>query len=234
MNERNVGVRTDDFTSYLSHVFLMMFLGIGLTAIIAVLTSHNMTLLRLAMQLQSGVAGTLVLLAVYVGLSLVLRGALAKANIRLAVGLYLLYAGITGFTWSVLGLIYDVTAIWQAFMSAAVFFGLMTIYALNTKRDLSSWGRYLIIAVVAVLISSLLNVFLFRSGTADLIFSLLGVVLFAGLTAFDVQKIKNFYAASQGDVNSLAAMGVYSAFMLYLDFINLFLYLLRIFGRQRD
>ncbi|MDD7542698.1 MAG: hypothetical protein PUK05_00590, partial [Peptoniphilaceae bacterium] len=107
MNERNVGVRTDDFTSYLSHVFLMMFLGIGLTAIIAVLTSHNMTLLRLAMQLQSGVAGTLVLLAVYVGLSLVLRGALAKANIRLAVGLYLLYAGITGFTWSVLGLIYD-------------------------------------------------------------------------------------------------------------------------------
>ncbi|MDY3986581.1 Bax inhibitor-1/YccA family protein [Peptoniphilaceae bacterium SGI.137] len=234
MNERNVGVRTDDFTSYLSHVFLMMFLGIGLTAIVAVLTSHNMTLLRLAMQLQSGVAGTLVLLAVYVGLSLVLRGALAKANIRLAVGLYLLYAGITGFTWSVLGLIYDVTAIWQAFMSAAVFFGLMTIYALNTKRDLSSWGRYLIIAVVAVLISSLLNVFLFRSGTADLIFSLLGVVLFAGLTAFDVQKIKNFYAASQGDVNSLAAMGVYSAFMLYLDFINLFLYLLRIFGRQRD
>ncbi|MCI6157444.1 MAG: Bax inhibitor-1/YccA family protein [Peptoniphilaceae bacterium] len=234
MNETNVGVRTEDFTSYLSRVFLMMFLGIGLTAIVAVLTSHNMTLLRLAMQLQSGVAGTLVLLAVYVGLSLVLRGALAKANIRLAVGLYLLYAGITGFTWSVLGLIYDVTAIWQAFMSAAVFFGLMTIYALNTKRDLSSWGRYLIIAVVAVLISSLLNVFLFRSGTADLIFSLLGVVLFAGLTAFDVQKIKNFYAASQGDVNSLAAMGVYSAFMLYLDFINLFLYLLRIFGRQRD
>lgn len=234
MNETNVGVRTEDFTSYLSRVFLMMFLGIGLTAIVAVLTSHNMTLLRLAMQLQSGVAGTLVLLAVYVGLSLVLRGALAKANIRLAVGLYLLYAGITGFTWSVLGLIYDVTAIWQAFMSAAVFFGLMTIYALNTKRDLSSWGRYLIIAVVAVLISSLLNVFLFRSGTADLIFSLLGVVLFAGLTAFDVQKIKNFYAASQDDVNSLAAMGVYSAFMLYLDFINLFLYLLRIFGRQRD
>ena len=234
MNETNVGVRTEDFTSYLSRVFLMMFLGIGLTAIVAVLTSHNMTLLRLAMQLQSGVAGTLVLLAVYVGLSLVLRGAIAKANIRLAVGLYLLYAGITGFTWSVLGLIYDVTAIWQAFMSAAVFFGLMTIYALNTKRDLSSWGRYLIIAVVAVLISSLLNVFLFRSGTADLIFSLLGVVLFAGLTAFDVQKIKNFYAASQGDVNSLAAMGVYSAFMLYLDFINLFLYLLRIFGRQRD
>lgn len=234
MNETNVGVRTEDFTSYLSRVFLMMFLGIGLTAIVAVLTSHNMTLLRLAMQLQSGVAGTLVLLAVYVGLSLVLRGALAKANIRLAVGLYLLYAGITGFTWSVLGLIYDVTAIWQAFMSAAVFFGLMTIYALNTKRDLSSWGRYLIIAVVAVLISSLLNVFLFRSGTADLIFSLLGVVLFAGLTAFDVQKIKNFYAVSQDDVNSLAAMGVYSAFMLYLDFINLFLYLLRIFGRQRD
>ena len=234
MNERNVGVRTDDFTSYLSHVFLMMFLGIGLTAIIAVLTSHNMTLLRLAMQLQSGVAGTLVLLAVYVGLSLVLRGALAKANIRLAVGLYLLYAGITGFTWSVLGLIYDVTAIWQAFMSASVFFGLMTIYALNTKRDLSSWGRYLIIAIVAILISSLLNVFLFRSGMADLIFSLIGVVLFAGLTAFDVQKIKNFYAVSQDDVNSLAAMGVYSAFMLYLDFINLFLYLLRIFGRQRD
>ncbi|MDD7543493.1 MAG: Bax inhibitor-1/YccA family protein [Peptoniphilaceae bacterium] len=234
MNETNVGVRTEDFTSYLSRVFLMMFLGIGLTAIVAVLTSHNMTLLRLAMQLQSGGAGTLVLLAVYVGLSLVLRGALAKANIRLAVGLYLLYAGITGFTWSVLGLIYDVTAIWQAFMSAAVFFGLMTIYALNTKRDLSSWGRYLIIAVVAVLISSLLNVFLFRSGTADLIFSLLGVVLFAGLTAFDVQKIKNFYAVSQDDVNSLAAMGVYSAFMLYLDFINLFLYLLRIFGRQRD
>lgn len=145
-------------------------------------------------------------------------------------GLFLLYSACTGVSLSVLLSFYDGAVIAKAFGSAAGLFGLMAVVGFTTKTDLTNFGRILMLGLVALIISSIVNYFI-GSSFMEYIISIVGVAIFTGLTAYDVQKIKRIAAQSDGS-ETFMKLSVMAAFNLYLDFINLFLFLLRIFGRR--
>ena len=166
--------------------------------------------------------------------------ALATAVWRLSFGaaalIFVVYAALTGFSLSGIVLYYDLGTLTQAFLSATALFAVMSIVGLTTKADLTKLGTYLIIGLVGIIIAMFINFFL-RSNTFDFIISIIGVIIFTGLTAYDTQKIARLAADPriQGDGSQLAGkLSILGALTLYLDFLNLFLFLLRIFGRSQS
>jgi len=153
--------------------------------------------------------------------------------------MFFVYAGLNGLTLSSIFMYYDFGTIALAFGVAAIVFVLMSIIGLVTKQDLTKWGPILFFGLIGIIIATLVNMFL-RSSALDLIISYLGVLLFMGLIVFDTKYIKDMTAktvSADGDAgavssNALSKLSVLGALKLYLDFINLFLFLLRIFGRR--
>lgn len=147
------------------------------------------------------------------------------------IGLFVAYSVINGISFSTIFLIYDLGSIAKVFLSTTALFAIMAIAGYTTKTDLSKLGTLLMIGLIGIVIASLINFFM-HSAKMDYIISILGVIIFTGLTAWDVQKIKNmgFQAEGTSIANKLGIMG---ALTLYLDFINLFLFLLRLFGGKR-
>lgn len=146
--------------------------------------------------------------------------------------LYWGFAVLMGLSLSTIFLVYSGTSIAQAFFATAAGFAGLSLYGYTTKRDLSAFGTFLIMGVVGLLIASLLNIF-FQSSTLNLVISFVGVLLFAGLTAYDTQKIKSMYSYVAG-TDMMGKTVIMGALTLYLDFINMFLFLLRLFGSSRD
>jgi FtsH-binding integral membrane protein len=142
------------------------------------------------------------------------------------------YAACTGITLSVVIPAYGENTVLKAFGSAAGLFGLMAVVGATTKTDLTNFGRIMMIGVFGIVIASLINMFTKSSGF-DYLISIVGVAVFTGLVAFNVQRIKNLAAENDG-TEVYKKLGVMSAFTLYLDFINIFLFLLRIFGGRRE
>jgi hypothetical protein len=142
------------------------------------------------------------------------------------------FATLMGLSLSTIFLAYSGTSIAQAFFATAAGFGALSLYGYTTKRDLSAFGTFLIIGVVGLLVASIINVFA-QSGTLALVISGIGVLLFAGLTAYDTQRTKSLYAQVAGTEYE-GKVVVMSALSLYLDFINMFLFILRLFGTQRN
>jgi hypothetical protein len=222
-----VGVRPDArlAQAFLTQSFFWMFLGLLVTTGVGFLLSSvpEETLLRyawLALPL------LLVQLAVAFGLTLAIRTISATVGLLL----FFVYAAITGVTLGFVLLTYELGSIVAAGSSAAAVFGAAAIYGAVTKRDLDAIGRYLFMGLIGIIVASLVNVFI---GWDWLSFgiSVLGVVIFTALTAYDVQKIqRGDIAAWTGSMEKGAVMG---AFKLYLDFINLFFMLLRLFGTSR-
>lgn len=234
LQQRSTATYTSEgFSAYLSRVFFYMFLALGFTAIIGTLGSRSVAVQQFAISLLSAGPGGLVFFLLYFGLAMGFSAATARMNTPVAVLLFAVFAGLTGVTWSVLGLIFSVSAIWKAFLAAGVFFGVMALYGATTKRDLSKLGTILFIALISIIVVTFLNILFFRSGAMDLVISGIGVIVFSLYTAYDVAKLKQVYMSGLNDeiLGSVAIMG---AFDLYLDFINLFLYLLRFFGNSRD
>ncbi|MCS6835888.1 MAG: Bax inhibitor-1/YccA family protein [Anaerolineae bacterium] len=153
--------------------------------------------------------------------------------------LFFVYSAITGLTFGViftgLAISGDFSAVVKAFFSTAGVFGAMTLVGLTTKTDLTRMGSFLMMALIGLIIASVINIFL-RSDAFGFIISIVGVLIFTGLTAYDTQKIKEMAheAAYSGDSGFGQRVAIMGAFTLYLDFINLFLYLLRIFASSRD
>lgn len=149
--------------------------------------------------------------------------------------LFFVYAAVNGFTLSLIFLVYELGTISTAFFSTAAAFGAMTVLGYTTQLDLSKYRSYFIMGLVGLIAAMLVNIFL-RSSTFDLIISIFGVFLFLALTAYDTQKIKQLAAdpelTSNGEM--MMKVSILGALTLYLDFINLFLFLLRLFGRGRD
>jgi len=142
--------------------------------------------------------------------------------------MFFAYSALTGCTLSVIFLIYTMSSIGSVFFVTAGAFAGLSVVGLVTKRDLGVVGRFAIFALIGIIIASVVNMFVVSSGLSFLI-SIVGVLVFAALTAYDTQKLKQLFA--QGGVNgNLPLVG---ALMLYLDFINMFLFLLRLFGRRR-
>jgi FtsH-binding integral membrane protein len=161
------------------------------------------------------------------GLVVTLSAAINRISASFATMMFLAYSALNGITFSVILLVYTADSIASTFFVTAVMFGAMSAYGYFTRRDLTSWGSFLFMGLIGVVIASVVNIFL-KSSSVSWIISAIGVLVFTGLTAYDTWKIKAL--AAQGGGRKPAILG---ALTLYLDFINLFLMLLRLLGRRR-
>jgi uncharacterized protein len=143
-----------------------------------------------------------------------------------------LFAATMGLSLSSIFLVYTGQSITQVFFVTAAAFGGLSLYGYTTKRDLSGWGSFLIMGVIGIIIAGLVNLFL-RSSALQFAISVIGVLVFAGLTAYDTQRIKDGYHEVMGDVAAMSKAGIMGALNLYLDFINMFVMLLQLFGSRR-
>jgi FtsH-binding integral membrane protein len=146
--------------------------------------------------------------------------------------LFWAYAGLVGASLSTILLIYTGTSVAQTFFATSAGFASLSLWGYTTKRDLSGWGSFLLIGLVGLIIAMLINAF-FPSGPMGMTISVVGILIFAGLTAYDTQKIKSMYFVVQGSTEAAAKTAVMGALALYLDFINMFLFLLRFMGDRR-
>lgn len=162
----------------------------------------------------------------------VLSARINKMSVATATIMLIVYSALNGVTLSFIFVVYSLGSIAKTFFITTGMFGVMALVGATTKRDLSKLGSILFMALIGLIIASLVNIFL-RSSGLDWIISLIGVVLFTALTAYDVQRVKQLAAESDlYDDMQVGRLAVISALSLYLDFINLFLYLLRFFGRK--
>lgn len=214
--------------AFLRATFAWMFIGVGLTAGIAVWFSNNDALMEKVSTQPGWLIGAMIAqLGVVFGLAFMIN----RISAGLATFLFVLYAALTGATFSIILGYYSTSSIAMAFAGAAGVFGGMAFWGFATKRDLSGLAPILFGALIGFLVASI--VYAFTGGaTFNLILGFGGVLIFAGLTAFDVQKIK-VYAATAMDDESARKMAIFGALQLYLDFVNIFLSLLRIFGSNR-
>ncbi len=153
-----------------------------------------------------------------------------KLSYPALIGLFLVYAAINGISLSFIFMVYSLGSIVNVFLSSVALFAIMAIAGYTTKTDLTKMGSLLMIGLFGIIIASVINIFM-KSDTMGFITSILGVIIFTGLTAWDVQKIKNMAAEDDGST-SFKKMSIMGALTLYLDFINIFLYLLRLFGKR--
>jgi len=218
--------------SYMLSVYNYMASGVLLTGIVALAFANSpyMGLLFGPTGRPSGL-GWVVMLAP-LGLVMWLSFGINRMSEGTAKALFWVYATLMGLSLSTVLLVYTGTSIAQTFFASAAAFGGLSLWGYTTKRDLSGWGSFLIMGLVGILVVSLLNSLVFHSQGLEPVISILGVLLFAGLTAYDTQKIKSMYFAVQGS-NFAGKSVVMGALTLYLDFINLFLFLLRFMGDRR-
>ena len=218
--------------SYMLSVYNYMTSGILLTGIVAMLFSYGgQTSPAATLILQGGPLAWVVMLA-----PLAIVFAMSFGQARFSTGtLQLLYWGfavLMGLSLSTIFLVYSGTSIATAFFATAAGFAGLSLYGYTTKHDLSGFGTFLIMGLVGLIVASLLNLW-FQSSALNLVISIIGVLLFAGLTAFDTQKIKSMYTHVAG-TDMQGKVVIMGALSLYLDFINMFLFLLRLFGSSRN
>jgi FtsH-binding integral membrane protein len=216
----------------LRNVYLWMVLGLLVTAGSAYLTVTTPSIRNLL--LSPWVAWGIFIVQLI--LVIILAAAVQRMSPGVATLIFLAYAALTGFSLSLLVLYYDLGTLTAAFVSTAALFVVMSIVGAFTKMDLTRFGTYLFIGLIGLIIASFLNIF-FRSSTFDFIISLIGVALFTALTAVDTQKIVRLASDPriQGQDSSLMrSLSILGALTLYLDFLNLFLFLVRIIGRSRN
>ncbi|MCG2754466.1 MAG: Bax inhibitor-1/YccA family protein [Desulfobacteraceae bacterium] len=216
---------------FIRSVYNWMAIGLGLTGFIAFYVSSSPNLIKLIYGNQLLFFG---LIIGELALVFYLSARVQKIQASTATALFILYAALNGATLSIIFLIYTSASITSTFFICAATFVACSIYGMVTKRDLTSLGGFLTMGLIGIIIASVVNMFI-RSSGMNLIISYIGVFVFVGLTAYDTQKLKSM-AISQpagleaGVVRKGAIMG---ALALYLDFINLFLMLLRILGNRR-
>lgn len=162
-----------------------------------------------------------------------ISGAINRLSLATATLMFIAYSVINGATLSVIFAAFSTTAIVKTFIVTAGTFGAMSLVGYFTKKDLTSMGKLLFMALIGIIIATIVNMFIASSGL-DLIISYLGVLIFVGLTAYDTQKIKHMLSMAPDASEQMQKYALLGSLTLYLDFINLFLYLLRIFGSNRN
>jgi FtsH-binding integral membrane protein len=212
--------------TFMAGVYRWMSLGLALTALVAWQVASSEAALRLIVGNRMVFYG---LMFAELGLVIAITAMVPRLSAAAAGGLFLLYSALNGATLSVILLIYTGDSIASAFGVTAGTFAAMSVYGTVTKRDLTSWGSFLFMGLIGVVIAGLVNLFL-RSDGLSFVLSCAAVVVFTGLTAYDTQKLRAWASAGGGQV---AAGPVAGALSLYLDFINLFLAILRLFGKRR-
>lgn len=228
-NQSTVYVDSTLQTTTMRHVFTWMFGALGITALTAMLVAKSS--LIYTMRMNPGLLWGLIIAEL--ALVFILSARIGKMSFFTSSLLFTIYSILNGVTLSSIFIVYTMTSIAATFFITAGMFGAMALWGYFTKKDLSKWGSIFFMLLIGLILATVVNLFL-RSGAMGFIFSIVGVIIFTGLTAFDVNKIRQMLAQMQGFeegdvVRKVALMG---ALTLYLDFINLFLYLLRFFGRR--
>lgn len=217
------------FPALMRKVYVWMTLALVLTGITAYGVASSPSLMMTIIQTPAIMWGLIIAeLAIVIAIS----AAINRLSLTTATLLFVLYSVLNGATLSLIFAVYTMSSIANVFFITAGTFGVMAAYGYFTKRDLSSWGKLLLMALIGLIIATLVNIFLVKSTGFDLILSYAGVLIFVGLTAYDTQKIKQMLAMQTDMGEGAQKVALLGALSLYLDFINLFLYLLRIFGRR--
>ncbi|MBV9328450.1 MAG: Bax inhibitor-1/YccA family protein [Chloroflexi bacterium] len=215
----------------LRNVYLWMCLGLVVTAVSAYFTITSRALLNLLMS----PFWTWGIFFLQLMLVATLAGAIFRLSVPAAGVIFIAYSALTGFSLSLLVLHYGLGTLVPAFVTTAALFGTMTIAATVTRVDLTRTGTYAFMALIGLLIAMIVNIFI-QSAEFDLVISVVGVIIFTALTAADTQKIQQWAAdptvAARGN-DVMARLSILGALTLYLDFLNLFIFLVRIFGRNR-
>jgi len=211
--------------AFMSRVYGWMFAGLTVTGVVALLTASSPELVMQIAQFRW------VLFIAQLGMVFALSGMAHKLSGPVAGALFLGYSLLTGLTFSVLFYVYTTGSIANAFLMSAGAFGAMSAFATFTKKDLSGWSTFLFMGLIGIFIASIVQVFM-QSPMLNFVLGCAGVLVFAGLTAYDTQKLREMHADS--GYSSAATLSIVGALTLYLDFINLFISLLRLFGARRD
>jgi len=214
------------FSALMRKVYLWMTLALVITGFTAYAVASRNSLTELVYS-NSSVMWILIIaeLALVIGIT----AAINKISLTVATLLFVLYSVINGVVLSSIFFVYTQASIATAFFVAAGTFGAMSLYGYFTKSDLSSWGKILMMALIGLIIASVVAIFV---PGISVVVSYVGVLVFVGLTAYDTQKIKQMCLQAPDAGESMQKLALLGALSLYLDFINLFLYLLRIFGRR--
>ncbi|MDF3076647.1 MAG: Inner rane protein YbhL [Sphingobacteriaceae bacterium] len=231
-------IQLDDEASntkkFMGSVFLWMFVALGLSATFAYLFSQNnelLAMLRNPETLQPTTLGTVTMIAPLIFVLTMSFGFNKLSYSALAI-IFVAYSAVTGMSLSFIMLIYTASSVFTCFLSASALFGVMAVAGYRTNVDLTNFGSILMMFLVGIIIASVINMFL-GSGQLDYIISFVGVAVFVGLTAYDVQKLKRIGSGEEYGEAPLQKMAVMGALRLYLDFINMFLMLLRLFGSRK-
>lgn len=219
---------------FMYKVYAWMFAGLMASAAMAFYLLSNPPLLAFLLK----PAGFIPVVILQFGLVIYLSARITAMHYTSAVGSFLAYSVLTGIMLAPIALVYTASSIYLTFAVTAGMFGVMAIYGYVTKTDLSSFGNILFMGLIGLIISSLANIY-FQSEQMDYIISFFGVAIFTALTAYDVQRIKHMAAqttmyADEESIGMSNKVAILGALILYLDFINLFLYLLRFMGKKRD
>lgn len=229
VRERNVTLSTA-FPALMRKVYVWMTMALGITALSAYGVASNPNMLQL---IYGNSMVIWLLIIAELGLVMYTTARIDRLSLTTATTLFVIYSALNGITLSSVFLAYAMTTIGQVFVITAGTFAAMAAYGYFTKTDLSKIGNILFMALIGLVIATLVNLFM-KSAMLDMALSYIGVLIFVGLTAWDSQKIKVMLATRQDVGETSQKIALMGALTLYLDFINLFLYLLRIFGRGND
>lgn len=216
-------------SGFFSKVYGWMTAGLLLTALVSMLTLSSEAMLNLIFGNKMVFYG---LIIAELGLVVALSAAINKISATVATLMFLGYSALNGVTFAAIFLVYTQSSIASTFFVASGTFASMSIYGYFTKRDLTGWGSFLFMGLIGIIIASVVNIFL-QSEMIYWITSYIGVFVFVGLTAYDTQKIKQIGQAGFTDGEHQQKSAILGALRLYLDFINLFLMLLRVMGTRR-
>ncbi len=212
----------------MKRVYVKMFLGLLVTAFVSLWCQNTPAVTNFFI---SNRWSMWLVIAVEIGLVFAISGAINRLSSGAATGVFYLFAVVNGLMLFPIFMVYAPESIAKTFFITAGVFGAMSVYGFFTTRSLARWGSFLMMALFGLIVVAIVNIFL-HSSTLDWIISGIGVLIFIGLTAWDTQQIKTMAQASP--MESAGKLATLGALSLYLDFINLFLYLLRFFGSSRD
>ena len=217
------------FPVLMQKTYLWMTMALAITGLTAYIVAGNEMILNILFNFRAAIW---ILFIAEIGLVISLSAAIERLSLTTATLMFIVYALLNGVTFSTLFLAYSLPSLATTFFVTAGTFGAMSAVGFFIKKDLSFIGRILIMALIGIIIATVVNIFLASTGL-DVIITYLGVLIFVGLTAYDTQKIKKMFQMAPDVSAHTQKYAVLAALTLYLDFINLFLYLLRFFGNRK-
>lgn len=219
-------MQNEGLSKFFSKVYMWMFIGLLTSGVVSYLVSSTASMSFVLNNYTIFALLEIIMVVAFVSLR-------RKASPELATVLFLIYAAMNGATLSIIFLAYSIKSILFVFIASALMYGGLAIYGYTTKKDLTNMGKLLLFGLIAIIVVSLINIFVGNS-KLDIILSVVSICVFLGLTAWDMQSLKMIYNYYLNDENELKKASIYGALDLYLDFINVFLNLLRLFGKAKD